>query len=485
MLDQLDTLIAFALIILLLSLLITTLVQGFNVVLQRRGFNLLWGVGQILEQMGIDKQQAKAIAKKVLKYGALSPSRILPVYASAIRADELAKVLGKVMPSVVYPQGVPANPPAWYTSALQAADSLEKSIAQRVPDFYTLSAVLQALGAGLGARVARELPALDVAVTPAQLQDAVVATLRAQAMTGFRALQEALQAVAIQVIQELNNTVNLTPAAAAAAAGQCAPARIALPTVAEVNRAIATVFQTEVAARMAELGQRAADLKAWFDMVMDRTSERFLAWTRWVTMIIAFVFCLVLQVDGLDILKRLYADKQLRATLVAQVDPTLKQAGEIMALASTGLGTPALRELASEIKDAGYTDIVPSDLDTRAKGENWLKDNIKDPTKKEALIAKYNEKFEALTQKRLDNLGTTRQELFKKLDDSQLQLFRISGKIDIATWWKELQDLHRLGGILMAGLLLSLGAPFWFNLLKNLVNMRPILANRVEQQSSE
>src|SRR5262245_26095399 len=149
MLDQLDTLIAFALIMLLLSLLITTFVQAFNVVLQRRGFNLLWGVEQILKQMGIDKEHAKGIAEKVLKDSALSASSILPVYASAIRANELAKVLGKVMPGVVYPNGVPPNLPAWYTSTLEAADALEKSIAQRAPDFYSLSAILQALGANL------------------------------------------------------------------------------------------------------------------------------------------------------------------------------------------------------------------------------------------------------------------------------------------------------------------------------------------------
>jgi hypothetical protein len=477
MLDQLDTLIAFALIMLLFSLLITTFVQAFNVVLQRRGFNLVWGVAQVLEQMGVNGNQAKAIAKKVLMYPALSPSRFLPVYAQAVRAGELAKVLGKVMPGVVYPNGVPANPPDWYVSTLQAADSLEKRITHRVPDFNTLSAVLQALGAELGAQVSQVLTA--PAVDPGQLQSAILNALRTQASGGFRTLREAVDSVAVQVVQELGRAVN----PAAAATGQPPPANI--PTVPQVRQAIDSVFQTAFAAQMTALWQKAADFKTWFDIVMDRTSERFVAWTRWVTVIASFVFCLVLQVDGLDILKKLYTDKQLRATLVAQVDPTLKQAGDIMALASTALGTDALRELESDLKAAGITEKIDSNLDTRAKGEKWLNDHIQDDETKKAVIKKYNEKFEALAQKRLDKLGAAQKDLLKKLDDSQLQLFPASGEIDIKAWFNDMKDWHHLGGILMAGLLLSLGAPFWFNMLKNLSNLRPILANRVDQQAEE
>jgi hypothetical protein len=40
---------------------------------------------------------------------------------------------------------------------------------------------------------------------------------------------------------------------------------------------------------------------------------------------------------------------------------------------------------------------------------------------------------------------------------------------------------HFLGVMITAGLL-ALGAPFWFNLLKNLMNLRPAVASLVEKR---
>jgi hypothetical protein len=37
-------------------------------------------------------------------------------------------------------------------------------------------------------------------------------------------------------------------------------------------------------------------------------------------------------------------------------------------------------------------------------------------------------------------------------------------------------------GILASAALLSLGAPFWFNMLKTLTNLRPVLANKTEEK---
>jgi hypothetical protein len=36
--------------------------------------------------------------------------------------------------------------------------------------------------------------------------------------------------------------------------------------------------------------------------------------------------------------------------------------------------------------------------------------------------------------------------------------------------------------MLVAGLFLSLGAPFWFNALKQLANLRPVIAGKVDQE---
>jgi hypothetical protein len=43
---------------------------------------------------------------------------------------------------------------------------------------------------------------------------------------------------------------------------------------------------------------------------------------------------------------------------------------------------------------------------------------------------------------------------------------------------------RNLLGILLAAAFLSLGAPFWFNALKNLSNLRSVVATKEQQESS-
>jgi hypothetical protein len=477
MLDQLETLIAFALIMLLLSLIITTFVQAFNVVLQRRGFNLLWGLEQILRQMNIDDEKiVKNLANRVLSHPALSAaSRLNPLnllkqipwignlaiirdmsmYATAIRVDELARVLGSALAD---PNVVPANEQikAWYQRTQDAAKSLAKVLSS---DSKTLAGQLSELGERvLGEQVRQLLP------------DAVKANVTADDLG--------------KVINRVCTDLALDPAQPIEAALKSIGTRVrdALPAAAVTAEQLGNAIERTFAAKLAQVRKAGADLKAWFDTVMDRTTERFVAWNRWVSVAASFVLCLVLQVDGLDILKKLHTDKQLRAALVAQVDPTLEEAGKILALSSTGIATNALREMAADLRAAGYADNVPSDLDTRAKGENWLKENIKDPKQREALLAKYHDKFEELAKNRLDYLAKTRKELVDKLDETQVKLFPALEAENFKAWWCPLRKWHHLVGILMAWILLSLGAPFWFNMLKNLSNLRPILAGKVEKQ---
>jgi hypothetical protein len=45
-------------------------------------------------------------------------------------------------------------------------------------------------------------------------------------------------------------------------------------------------------------------------------------------------------------------------------------------------------------------------------------------------------------------------------------------------WKPDQPSLPQIPGVLLTAALLSLGAPFWFNMLKQLVNLRPVLANK-------
>jgi hypothetical protein len=45
-------------------------------------------------------------------------------------------------------------------------------------------------------------------------------------------------------------------------------------------------------------------------------------------------------------------------------------------------------------------------------------------------------------------------------------------------------NLKHLLGMFVSALFLSLGAPFWFNALRNMSNLRPILAGKVDEDKA-
>ena len=54
--------------------------------------------------------------------------------------------------------------------------------------------------------------------------------------------------------------------------------------------------------------------------------------------------------------------------------------------------------------------------------------------------------------------------------------FFICGPVGLGT--------KHLLGMLVTALFLSLGAPFWFNMLRNMSNLRPILAGKVDKDQA-
>src|SRR5439155_11572725 len=116
MLDSLDTLIAFVLIMLVISLLITIAVQVFASLLNLRGWNLLVGlkntfaviapsIGQGMSRYAVisrqENKQRKELARYLLKGGLLSDS-VLPWWltiwrhSSAIRPDEIFDAIHRI-----------------------------------------------------------------------------------------------------------------------------------------------------------------------------------------------------------------------------------------------------------------------------------------------------------------------------------------------------------------------------------------------------
>jgi len=186
---------------------------------------------------------------------------------------------------------------------------------------------------------------------------------------------------------------------------------------------LAQVLPTEVA-RVKEAIERGrsaalqagAKVRLWFDTVMSRTTERFVMHTRVITVICAVGIAFGAQIDSVDLLRQLSQKREARARLVQMADPVMKEAETILAEKAAAGGT--------------------------------------DP----------REKVEELTA---------------QVKSIQSDLARTSLQIVPSPFTFERYS-DRLLGMLMTAFFLALGAPFWFNTLRQLSNLRPILAGKVE-----
>jgi hypothetical protein len=165
-------------------------------------------------------------------------------------------------------------------------------------------------------------------------------------------------------------------------------------------------------------------IHAWFDQTMDRTSQRFTASTRAITFVGAFVVAFGLQVDTVSLFNRLSADDVLRDKLV-------KDAMSLPAIQTEGNPSSALD--------------------------------------------------------RQQSAGDTTQTIANR---QYRHFLSEAGIISLPTWtgwrdWIRGFDGRSLGGILMTSLLLSLGAPFWYGMLRNLLQLRSVLAAKDDEQRND
>ncbi len=392
-LEHFDTVMSFAVVMLLMSLLITVLVQCVIALSGLRGWNLHFGMVQLIEQLnpGLKDHTAK-IAKAVLEHPSVAH---MPVWggrrkATAIRPHELLRILADLSKD---------DSKELRGTAKQALTTAVKEIG---------GDELAALAGRAGA-VASELTKLFPA-----------------------------QALAVQDA---------------------------------VNRGIASTSRLEVR------------VNEWFTTIMDRTTERFILYTRWITAAMAVVVVVCLQVDSVQLFKQLSSSAEIREKLIQGADATLKQAGAVLADTQKprALASDAIYSMKDDLPDNTDKDLVskaPDNLVTRKEGRDWLVGAFAE-AKLPVVFAAYDKRFEGVTLKTLKELGASFDQAKSTLDVQGLQLV-FHGAAGIGTDEKR----QHLAGQIITVIFLSLGAPFWFNALRQLANLRPIIAGKVEKESA-
>lgn len=355
-LDRLDTAIAFVVILLGVSMVITLLTQMVSALCAYRGRYLLEGLEQLFQTLDPALQdKANKLAKNILTHAVSSDSLFHKVpgapeawkLASAIRPEELVRLL---------------NHPDIKTDDVAA--SIDRILGTVNPTIAREVRVIEGLF--------HRTPPNPVAETPS-----------AQSATQPGTSANLPAATGAQIPGNAPSTLAAAFPAAAISAG-------------ELLKQIST-----------RADQAVGNLEAWFSSTMDRVAQRFTMKMRIWTIVFSFAVALIAHLDAFRVYADISSQPSVRTGLVGATDAIMKQA-----VANSGAAD----------------DQAIKNLTDKAKTINQI------------------------------------------LGGAGFQL--------IPSPYPKGYGKRELLGIMVAAALLSLGAPFWFNALKTLSNLRPVVADK-------
>ncbi len=488
MLSTLDTVIAFAVIMTVLSLLITIIVQMVSAAFSLRGKNLANALALTFQTVDLTiGGHAYSLAAQILRD---------PIFSD----------------SVWRKKNRPAPDPK--AQALIAAErkfkQAQRELDKHPGDAARDQAVTDARAEVEKARVDLEIPS----VKPNRMKQWGFWTWP---WGGGMQLGSAIRAGEIyRVLYELDDMTeieaafrNIPPELVRKAAGLIAAlqepdrptteAQAKLQAISDVSQSFKSEAQRQAAVNsLVSFGvivdrattQAYDRFQRWFGSAQDRAEQWFQMHVRIVTIIFAILTAFLLQLDTGDIYRQLHDQPQLVEALVKSAPGFVEQGGKILDPSDTS----AHRAYLSWLEKHPSFELKPLPASGTAKAyhdaiEALLKEKSVKPEDAAAWLAEYDDLqtkgAQAFLQSRQKSVTTLKDDIEKtgftlvpagfiaRWDDPQ----RASGFCSrLRQFWP-----HLFGVLATAGLL-TLGAPFWFNLLKNLMSLRPAVANLIEKR---
>jgi hypothetical protein len=405
MLQNLDTMISYAVIMLILSLIITVLVQAVASAFELRGKNLMASLSKVLMQIEPalrSNPDGAAIAKEIAGKVAEHPSL---VHFSASAQGKVGGFLARFFARPV--KGIEAT--EWIRLLDEIGSDPDSGLSG--PAQKTLTELLSS-----------EVPG----VTPERIEQAK--RIGSQMATTFPYQAEAVEA---------------------------------------------TVQSAFGSTRKIVVGT-----EKWFDSVMDRSSDWFTTQTRVWTVCFALGLALLFRVDSFMIIRQLADNPEVRAKLVQSTDQVLEQAKK-----DIQTGTPAqitVSAMAAEYRDKGddkekVLNAVPA---SSQKTCNDVTTALMQQPLTIGLRTEFLRRCQEQAVKSLQAAAKSLDAYRTQLDSSQLTI--------ITNPFTSPNSTQKPGwiGAIVTGLLLTLGAPFWFNTLSRLSNLRPTIADKLDTLSA-
>ena len=411
MLPYLDTLIGFAVVMLMISLLITILTQMVSALVNHRGSNLRWGLKTLFQNVDPTlytelAANANGLANEVLRHCLISDSwfsgnRVATWFA------------------------------AWVPGLKKLFDRFQLASAIRPRE---LADILRQIAAN---------PPGALAALPAAVQAALSADITTLLAAGN-----------LSAVRDLNLMTGAVAAAVPAIPGAVTP-----------------LMRDSVSA----IRGTAGSLEAWFGSMMDRVAQKFVVYMRLWTILFGCLFAFGSGLNSISLLNELYGNSTLRNALAGASQQVTATATTVLDPQNTMVAalTGALQQA---LKDANVTaPRQPPDIRTTAEGVQWIRANV--PAEQlTAVLDRFNAVSTVASEK-----------LIQEGAQNAAQVVNIASQtgFDVLKFrWPPKPDIGYLAGVLATAALLSLGAPFWFNALKAMTNLRPIVASKEKSEQS-
>ncbi|HEY0323996.1 MAG TPA: hypothetical protein VGC66_23815 [Pyrinomonadaceae bacterium] len=198
------------------------------------------------------------------------------------------------------------------------------------------------------------------------------------------------------------------------------------------------------------------NVEDWFNVGMDRVSDWYKRRTHRVIFIIGLVLAVILNADTIMILKVLYSEPAVRTSMLAQAEAYAKN--------QAAQPTPSPANTASGANSAGTNPPGQGGASTGTPGSNAATQKEIDEVKE-----KLNDRIQEYRQ--LENLGLPVGWSNKGTQVARRPTADFKQDFRRFLW----EWLLKIAGLLITGVALSLGAPFWFDLLNRFISFRTAL----------
>jgi hypothetical protein len=233
----------------------------------------------------------------------------------------------------------------------------------------------------------------------------------------------------------------------------------------------------------------------WFGSAQDRAEQWFQTHTRIVTVVCSICAAFVLQLDTADIYRQLRASPALTQGLAKAASSVIEEGTKILD-PNNAPAHQAYLQWAEKHPDQALnvfpTSRTPDEYRQALNAQ--LTANSVESEQAKALLEEYDRLYTTAAANFEEVSREQAERLRKTVSETGFDLMPVNffGRWDQPTesqlhGWPRLQrqmghTFSHLLGILATAGLLALGAPFWFNLLKNLTSLRPALATLIEKR---